>query len=130
MREVVATRSRLALPTTTTSKASATVSRSAGGSGANADRSDQAVAGGMAFVLGLAAPEAVLVVRPGELDAGGLHRATGTHLLGRRLAAFAGLRPFGRRREEQMREALAGALSHPVVIGLDAIDGNFDGRHV
>src|SRR6056297_2351805 len=129
MREVVATRSRLALPTTTTSKASATVSRSAGGSGADADRGDQAVAGSMAFVFGLAAPEAVLVVGAGELDTGGLHRTTGTHLLGRCLTAFAGLGAFGRRREEEMREALAGALAHPVVIGLDAIDGNFDGRH-
>src|SRR5690606_39025859 len=111
-RAVVATRSRLALPTTQTSKSGT----SAGGAGADADRRDQAVAGSVSLVLALAAPEAVLVLVAGERPARGADAAGGAHLARRRFSAFTRLRSFRRTREEQVRQALAGCLTHPVVV--------------
>lgn len=92
------------------------------GCGANTDRRDEAIAGFVTLVLALATPQAVLVVSASELAAGGLHRARRAHLASLGLATFTGLRPLGRRRKEQMREATAGALGHPGIIGLPTRD--------
>jgi len=68
----------------------------------------------MSLVFGLAAPEPVLVLISGERLAVELYRTAAAHLASGGLATLASLRAFGGRREEQMRQALAGSVAHPV----------------
>jgi len=116
----------LALPTTTTSNddVEPDLGPSAGAS-ADSNGCDQAETGGVAFVFGLAAPEAVLVISAGEFDTLDPNRTTGAHFLGGRLASFTSLRTFSSGREEKVSQSFAGSVTHPVVIGCDAVE--FDG---
>ena len=79
----------------------------------------------MAFIFGFAAPEAVLVVATGEFDAIDPNRTTGAHFLGGRFATLTSLRTFSSGREEKVSQSFAGSVTHPVVIGSDAVE--FDG---
>src|SRR5262245_27010276 len=107
MRGVVATRSRLALPTTQTSQRPGMRRESARRAGAYADRRDQAEACGVALVLALAAPEPVLVLAAGEVSTCRAHGAAGAHLTCRRLSPLPRLGALGGGREEQVRQAFA-----------------------
>lgn len=69
----------------------------------------------MALVFGFPTPEAVLVVLTCELHALNAYGAAGTDRLCGRFPTFPSLRPFGRSREEQMRQAFTGSVRHPVV---------------
>ncbi len=82
----------------------------------------------MTLVFGFTTPEAVLMVAASELDAFDTYRTTRTYLLSSGFAALSRLRPFCRSREEQLCEPLASTVTHPVVIGCNAVE--FDGRHV
>ena len=95
----------------------------------NTDWRDQAEAGRMAFVLGFAAPEAVLVVSAGEGDAIVVHVTFSTDPAGGALTAFARLWTLGGWRKEEVRQTLAGSRVHPVVLCFDSIDRNFDCGH-
>jgi hypothetical protein len=69
------------------------------------------------------------VVLAGELDADGPDAAVATDAARRPLTSFPGLGALGGGREEEMRQALAGSRFHPIVVGLDSIDRNFDSGH-
>ena len=80
----------------------------------------------MAFVFGFAAPEAVLMVATGEFDTIDPNRTTGAHVLGgRSTSSLTSLRTFSSGREEKVSQSFAGSVTHPVVIGSDAVE--FDG---
>ena len=91
------------------------VVRSGYGSGAHADGRNKSEAGGMALVFGFSAPEAVFVLFASKNHAVSAYTATRTNVFRGCFATLSCLRPFGRRREEQMRQALAGPITHPVI---------------
>jgi hypothetical protein len=82
----------------------------------------------MALVLGFATPEPVLVIAAGEVDTFDPDRTARTDLLGGGFSALSSLRSLGGGREEELREPLARPVTHPIVIGCDAVE--FECRHV
>ena len=83
----------------------------------------------MALILGLATPKAVLVISASEVDALAANTTVGAYLLCGGLATFTGLRSLSGAGKEKVRQPLTGAIAHPIVISLDAVQ-MFDGRHV
>lgn len=77
-----------------------------------ADRTGS-VTRGRSLLLGLAAPEPVLTIGPGEVAAGDEDGALGAHLAGRGLAADAALGALAGDAEEEVGAPLAGGLIHP-----------------
>jgi hypothetical protein len=91
---------------------------------------DEPVPGGVTFVLGLAAPEPVLVMLAGEVDAVGVDVALAADSAGCTLTSLSRLRSLGRRGEEQVCQPRAGTRIHPIVIAVDPIDPELDCGHV
>ena len=89
------------------------------GSGAHTDGRDEPETGSVALVFGFSTPEAVFVLFAGEDHAVGTHGATRAYVFCCCFASLSRLWPFGRGREEQMREALTGPVAHPVIHSLD-----------
>jgi hypothetical protein len=71
------------------------------------------VAGSSAFLLGLAAPEAILPVDASEIPTGEKHRTSGAYLAGGFLTADASLGAFTGDAEKEVCATLAGCLIHP-----------------
>jgi len=116
----------LALPTTTTSNDTLEPDPDpSAGASADSNGCDQAETGGVALIFGFAAPEAVLVVAAGEFDTIDPNWTTVAHFLGGRFASLTSLRTFSSGREEKVSQSSAGSVTHPVVIGCDAVE--FDG---
>ena len=72
--------------------------------GPHSDRCDQSEASGMALLLGLATPEAVLTMTSREIATLEHHGTRVAHLSRLRLALFSGLGPLGGRRKEDLAQ--------------------------